>query len=59
MRGIGKLSVVIGILGLVVGVLSRYFREPIQGIEAHAIVSFSQACFLLGIAAFLWVREET
>ncbi len=58
MRGLGKLAVSAGILSLIVGILSRWFREPIQGVEAHAMLAFAQACFLLGIAAFLWSRGD-
>ncbi len=54
MRALGKLSVILGIVSLIIGIGSRWFIEPIQGIEAHAFLSFSQACFLLGIAAFHW-----
>ena len=40
----------IGILSLAAGLISRLIKQPIAGIEAHAIVEFAQACFLLAIA---------
>ncbi len=57
MRALGKLSVILGIVSLAIGIASRWYREPIQGVEAHAFLSFTQACFLLAIAAFHWDRK--
>ena len=40
----------IGVLSLVIGLISRLMKQPIAGVESHAIVEFAQACFLLAIA---------
>ena len=40
----------LGVLSLAVGVVSRLMQQPIAGIEAHAIIEFASACFLLAIA---------
>jgi len=50
MKGGANAAILIGVVSLAVGVISRLLRQPIGGVEAHAIVEFSQACFLLGIA---------
>ena len=53
MKGGGGAVLAVGTLSLAVGLISRLMRQPIAGIEAHAIIEFAQACFLLAIALAL------
>ena len=58
MRLIGKIAFWFGCAALFVGVVSRWYREPIQGIEAHAFLGFAQAAFLMATAAFVGERRD-
>jgi hypothetical protein len=53
MRGAAQAALVVGVISVIVGIISRVTYEPIQGIEAHAFLQFSQTCFLFAIAVFL------
>ena len=53
MQQVGKAALVVGLVSLVVGVISRLTMTPILGIEAQAFLQFTQACFLLTIATSL------
>ena len=53
MKKLGQLSLIVGFVTLVVGIYSRLTVMPIRGIEAHAFLDFTQACFLLAIASFI------
>lgn len=53
MKGGSGAVIGLGILSLAAGLVSRLMQRPIAGIEAHAIVEFAQACFLLAIALSL------
>ena len=50
--------VLVGTLSLVVGIVSRLMKQPVAGIESHAIVDFAQACFLLAIALALVASQS-
>lgn len=48
-----KIIIIIGIISLLAGVVSRLLLMPIPvpgGLEANALLSFASACFLLSIA---------
>ncbi len=53
MKGSGQIALWAGVASLVLGMVSRALVVPIYGIEAHAMVEFAQACFLLAIATSL------
>ncbi len=53
MRQAGKVALVGGLISLVIGIISRMILQPVMGIEAHAFIEFTQACFLFAIATFL------
>ena len=48
-------ALIVGIISLLVGIISRLTMAPlpVAGIEAQALLSFSQTCILLAIAAAL------
>lgn len=56
MRIFGHVAMAAGAISLVLCVVSRLTMEPIVGVEAHAIIEFTQAALLLAIA--LYVGEE-
>jgi len=56
MKKAADIALVIGIISLVVGMVSRWVIAPVMGIEAHAFLSFGMACLLLSIAVS--VREK-
>lgn len=58
MQGIGRLSWWAGVVAIALAVLSRLLVEPVYGIEAHAIIAFAQACFLMAIGAVLLGGEK-
>jgi hypothetical protein len=53
MKKLGQLALLVGFISLIIGMYSRIVIEPIRGIEAHAFLDFTQACFLLAIASFI------
>jgi hypothetical protein len=56
MRKIAEGIIVLAVIGIVVGVISRLTMTPVMGIFASAIFSFSGVCLLLAIALIL--REK-
>lgn len=57
MRKIAYLAIVIGFLSLIVGVISRLTMTPIAmvrgGLEARALLGFTNSCFLIAITFIL------
>jgi len=53
MKQAGQVALAVGLVSLALGIVSRMTITPIAGVEAHAFLDFTQACFLFGIAAFL------
>ena len=54
MKMIGLLVIIVGIVSLIAGVISRLTMTPLpiapSGVEASVLLSFANSCFLLGIA---------
>lgn len=53
MRKIADIVIVVAVISIVVGIISRLTMQPVSGIFASAIVNFAQACLLLAIALLL------
>lgn len=56
MKAVADIAIVIGVISVVVGIISRWTIAPIMGVEAHAFLEFSAVCLLLAIA--LSLREK-
>lgn len=56
MKMVSDIAIVIGVISVVVGVISRWTVAPVAGVEAHAFLDFSAVCLLLAIALLL--REK-
>ena len=56
MKGLAVVALVVGLISLVVGIISRYTLIPVPPVrlEAHAILQFTNTCFLLSIALLLF-----
>ncbi|GEM_PF-2649365 len=52
---LAKIILLIGVVSLVVGVVSRFMVVPVPpiGLEAKALLNFANSCFLLSIALAL------
>lgn len=50
MRGICELFIIVAVISLIVGIISRLVVKPILGIEAQAFLQFTQTCLLFAIA---------
>jgi hypothetical protein len=50
MKGICEAFIIVAVISLIVGIISRLIVEPILGIEAQAFLQFSQTCLLFAIA---------
>jgi len=50
MRKVCEAFIVVAVISLIVGVISRLIVKPILGIEAQAFLQFTQACLLFAIA---------
>jgi hypothetical protein len=50
MKGICDVFIIVAVISLIVGVISRLIVEPILGIEAQAFLQFTQTCLLFAIA---------
>ena len=58
MRGLAWLSILVGIVSLIIGIISRAVATPVPiptgtGIEAQAFLQFTNTCFLFAIAMAL------
>lgn len=53
MRQAGQIALWVGLASVAVGIISRLTWTPVIGLEAHAFLDFSQACFLFTIATSL------
>ncbi len=53
MKAVVNILVGVGVISLVIGVISRFTLTPVQGIEAHAFLAFTNTCLLLAIALTL------
>ncbi len=58
MHQLGKTALVVGVVALVVGIVSRLTLTPIVGVESAAIVEFAKVCFVLSVAASLAVCKK-
>lgn len=56
MKKAADLAIVVAVVSIVVGILSRLIVKPIAGIFASAFLEFSAVCLLLAIALIL--REK-
>lgn len=56
MKLAADIAIVIGIISVVIGIVSRWSIVPVMGIEAHAFLDFSAVCLLLAVA--LSLREK-
>lgn len=56
MKVVADIAIVIGVISVVIGIVSRWTVAPVMGIEAHAFLEFSAVCLLLAIAVSL--REK-
>ncbi len=50
MKKICEAFIIVAVISLIVGVISRLIVEPIMGVEAQAFLQFTQACLLFAIA---------
>ncbi len=50
MKKICEILIIVAVISLVLGVISRLMVEPFFGIEAQAFLQFTQACLLFAIA---------
>lgn len=57
MKTISKIAIVIGIISLAVGIISRIAMAPVGlvpgGLEAEALLAFTNTCFLVAITFIL------
>jgi len=63
MKQLAWLGIVIGIISLVIGVISRVMVipvpiTPVTSMEAHAFLQFSGVCFLFSIAMALMAQAK-
>jgi uncharacterized ion transporter superfamily protein YfcC len=56
MKKLADIAIVLAIISVVVGIISRLLVHPIAGIFASAFLQFSGVCLLLAIALLL--REK-
>ena len=53
MKRAGHVALIVGFISLAAGIYSRLtFVRPFD-LEAHALLAFTQTCFLFAIAAFV------
>jgi len=57
MKQIAIISVIVAVVSLVVGIISRLTLRPINGIEAQAFLRLSQTLLLLAIALVLLEKK--
>jgi len=55
MKKVCEAFLIVAVISLIVGIISRLLVEPIIGIEAQAFLQFTQTCLLFAIA--IAVRE--
>ncbi len=55
MRKICEAFIIVAVISLVVGIISRLLVKPFFGIEAQAFLQFTQTCLLFAVA--IAVRE--
>ena len=56
MKKLADVIIVIGVVSMVFGIISRFTMTPVKGIFASAFLEFAGVCMLLAIA--LLVREK-
>ena len=57
MRQIANGLVIVAVISMVVGIISRMTLTPIQGIESQAMFNFANTCLLLVIALILLEKK--
>ncbi|NIO49839.1 MAG: hypothetical protein GTN73_10455 [Candidatus Aminicenantes bacterium] len=50
MRRICEAFIVVAVISIIVGIISRILLKPFFGIEAQAFLQFTQTCLLFAIA---------
>ena len=56
MKKVADAVIIIGVISIIVGIISRITMRPVSGVFANAFLGFSGVCFLLAIALIL--REK-
>lgn len=56
MKKVADVVIIIAVVGVIVGIVSRLTMQPIAGVFARAFLEFSGVCLLLAIALLL--REK-
>lgn len=56
MKKLADIAIILGVISIVVGIISRLVVQPIAGIFASAFLQFAGVCLLLAIALLL--REK-
>lgn len=56
MKNLANLSIIVGFVSLVLAIISRLLVKPIpiaSGIEAEALLNFTNTCFLIAVTFIL------
>jgi len=56
MKKLADVAIILGMISVVLGIISRLVVQPIAGIFANAFLQFAGVCLLLAIALLL--REK-
>lgn len=56
MKKLADLAIIVAVISVVVGIISRLVMQPVAGIFASAFLNFAKVCLLLAIALLL--REK-
>ena len=61
MRAITNIAVVVAVISLVIGIISKLTFQPIAiirgGLDASAFLAFTNTCFLVAIVSILLERK--
>ena len=61
MKAIANIAVVVAVISLVIGIISKLVLKPIAlfgGLDASAFLTFTNTCFLLAIVLILLERKQ-
>jgi len=53
MKKLADIAIIIAVISVVVGIISRLTLKPVAGIFANAFLNFAGVCLLLAIALLL------
>lgn len=56
MKKLADIAIILAVISVVVGIISRLLVQPVAGIFANAFLQFASVCLLLAIALLL--REK-